>query len=257
MIPANITTLTAITESTVNNPSSIMETTVIDLLSRPLSLISITFLVYWGSGWVQKKSGVSWLSPMLVTIIVLIALLKLTGISFEKYYESGHLIEFWLKPAIVALGLPLFNEMKHIKSQFLTLFLTELAGCIVGIVTVVFIARWLGASPEVVRSLAPKSVSTPIAIEISSQIGGIPALTSAIVVVVGMIGAAAGLKMMQWGHVHGAVSQSLSMGTAAHVMGTNRIGELSDRYGAYATLGLILNGVLTAFLAGPIVDLIL
>lgn len=231
--------------------------TPIDYLSSPMALITITFLIYWGSGWLQKKSGQSWLSPMLITIVALILLLRFTGISYEKYYESGHLIEFWLKPAIVALGLPLYNELKHIRRQFLTLFLTELTGCVVGIISVVLIARWLGASPEVIRSLAPKSVSTPIAIEISRQIGGIPALTSSIVVVVGMIGAALGLKMMSWGHVRHAVSQSLSMGTAAHVMGTNRISVISDRYGAYATLGLILNGVLTAFLAGPLVDILL
>lgn len=234
-----------------------MTATLIDHLSAPLPIITLTFLIYWAAGWLQKRSGISWLSPMLITIATLIILLKTTGISYEKYYESGHLIEFWLKPAIVALGLPLYNELKHIRSQFITLFLTELAGCIIGIISVVLIARWLGASPDVIRSLAPKSVSTPIAIEISRQIGGIPALTSAIVVIVGMIGAAAGLKMMHWDHVRRAVSQSLSMGTAAHVMGTNRISEISDRYGAYATLGLILNGVLTAFLAGPIVELLM
>lgn len=226
-------------------------------ISSPMVLITITFLIYWGATWLQKKSRQSWLSPMLVAIVALICILKGFDISYEKYYESGHLIEFWLKPAIVALGLPLFNELRHIRRQFLTLFLTELAGCVTGIVTVVLIAKWLGASPAVIASLAPKSVSTPIAIEISSHIGGIPALTSAIVVVVGMIGAALGLKMMGWGHVHHAVSQSLSMGTAAHVMGTNRLSEISDRYGAYATLGLILNGVLTAFLAGPLVNLLM
>lgn len=230
---------------------------IIEHLSSPMALITITFLVYWGSGWLQKKSGQTWMSPMLLTIAFLIAFLKITGISFEKYYESGSLIEFWLKPAIVALGLPLFNELKHIRSQFLTLFITEVVGCVVGIITVVLVAKWLGAAPDVIASLAPKSVSTPIAIEISRQIGGIPALTSAIVVVVGMIGSALGLKMMAWGHVNHAVSQSLSMGTAAHVMGTNRISIISDRYGAYATLGLILNGILTAFFAGPLMEMLM
>ena len=82
-------------------------------------------------------------------------------------------------------------------------------------------------------------------------------MTSAIVVLVGMIGAMAGVKTMEWGRIKSPVSKSLSMGTAAHVMGTNRMSEYGDRYGAYATLGLILNGILTAFLAGPIVNLIL
>ncbi len=234
-----------------------MNASLLEFLSTPLSLISITFLIYWGAGWLHKRSGLSWLSPMVITIAVLIGLLKVTGISYEKYYESGHLIEFWLKPAIVALGLPLYNELKHVRSQFFTIFLTELAGCLAGIISVVLIAGWLGATPEIIRSMAPKSVSTPIAIEISRQLGGLPSLTSAIVVVVGMFGAVAGLKMMQWGGVKHPVSQSLSMGTAAHVIGTNRISELSDRYGAYATLGLIINGVLTAFLAGPIVAILL
>ena len=131
---------------------------IIEHLSSPMALITITFLVYWGSGWLQKKSGQTWMSPMLLTIAFLIAFLKITGISFEKYYESGSLIEFWLKPAIVALGLPLFNELKHIRSQFLTLFITEVVGCLVGIITVVLVAKWLGAAPDVIASLAPKSV---------------------------------------------------------------------------------------------------
>ncbi|MDE6342147.1 MAG: LrgB family protein, partial [Muribaculaceae bacterium] len=122
--------------------------TLTERLSQPMVLITITFLIYWAGGWLQKKTRLSWLSPMLITIIAIIALLKLTGISYETYYESGHLIEFWLKPAIVALGLPLYNELKHIRRQFLTIFLTELVGCLAGIVSVVVIAKWLGATPE-------------------------------------------------------------------------------------------------------------
>lgn len=227
------------------------------ILRSELFLITLTFLLFGIFTWVQKKSGIALLNPMIFTIAGLIAFLKITGISYDEYAPSGRMIEFWLKPAIVALALPLYNELKHIKNQFLPLFIAELTGCIVGIVSVVFVARWLGASEEIIRSLAPKSVSTPIAIEISRQIGGIPALTSAIVVIVGMIGAVVGMKMMSWGNVNAPVSKSLSMGTAAHVIGTNRISEYGERYGAYATLGLIINGILTAALAGPITDLML
>lgn len=228
-----------------------------DVIRGELFLITLTFILFWFLTWVQKKTRVTLFNPMIFTIASLIVFLKLTGITFEQYYSSGRMIEFWLKPAIVALALPLYNELKHIKNQFLPLFIAELTGCVVGIVAVVLIAHWMGASEDVIRSLAPKSVSTPIALEISRQIGGIPALTSAIVVVVGMIGAVIGLKMMSWGNVKAPVAKSLSMGTAAHVMGTSRISEYGDRYGAYATLGLIINGILTAFLAGPLVDMLL
>lgn len=228
-----------------------------DLIRHPSVLISVTILLFWGASWLYNRTKAAVLNPMVVTIGLLILFLKLTGLSYDDYYESGRMIEFWLQPAIVALGLPLYNELRHIKKQFMLLFLTELAGCVVGIVSVVLIAKWLGGSADVIRSLAPKSVSTPIAIEISRQLGGIPALTSAIVVVVGMIGAMSGLKFLEFSNIRHPVSLSLSMGTAAHVMGTNRLAEYGDRYGAYATLGLIINGVLTAFLAGPIVNLIL
>ncbi len=228
-----------------------------EIIKNPLSTITLTFVVFGIATALQRRTKSALLNPLVLTIAFLICFLKFMGISFEQYYEGGRMIEFWLKPAIVALALPLYNELKHIRSQFLTLFLTELAGCVIGIVSVVLIASWLGASPDVIRSLAPKSVSTPIAIEIANQIGGIPALTSAIVVIVGMLGAMAGVKTMEWGRIKSPVSKSLSMGTAAHVMGTNRISQYGDRYGAYATLGLILNGIMTAFLAGPIVNLIL
>lgn len=230
---------------------------IMEIISNPLSTITLTFLVFWLGTALQRRTKIMLLNPLVLTIAFLICFLKLTGISFEQYYKGGSIIEFWLKPAIVALALPLYNELKHIRSQFLTLLVTELAGCTVGIISVVLIANWLGASPEVIRSLAPKSVSTPIAIEITRQLGGIPALTSAIVVIVGMIGAMTGVKAMEWGRIKSPVSKSLSMGTAAHVMGTNRMSEFGDRYGAYATLGLIINGVLTAFLAGPIVNMLL
>lgn len=226
------------------------------LIRSELFLVTITFILFWLFSRLQRISGIALLNPMVLTIASLICFLKITGITYEEYSESGHLIEFWLKPAIVALALPLYSELKHIRRQLMPLLIAELAGCIIGIVSVVIIAGLLGAGEDVVRSLAPKSVSTPIALEISRQIGGIPALTSAIVVVVGMLGAVTGLKMMSWGHVKSPVSRSLSMGTAAHVMGTNRISEYGDRYGAYATLGLIINGIFTAFLANPIVELI-
>lgn len=232
-------------------------TTLLQIAQSELFLVTLTFLLFWLFKWLNRRTGLALLNPMILTIGALIAFLRFTGISYDEYSSGGHLIEFWLKPAIVALALPLYNELRHIRSQLMPLLLAELTGCITGIVSVVLIASWLGASDEVIRSLAPKSVSTPIAIEIAGRIGGIPALTSAIVVVVGMIGAAVGLRMMSWGNVTTPVAKSLSIGTAAHVVGTSRISEFGERYGAYATVGLIINGVLTALLAGPIVNLLL
>ncbi|MCM1094480.1 MAG: LrgB family protein [Lachnospiraceae bacterium] len=226
-----------------------------EYLESNIFLIALTFVVYWGAKKLQALSGWVVLNPVLITIAVLIAFLKLTGITYETYYSGGRMIEFWLKPAIVALGVPLYSQFKAIRRQLLPIVLSQLAGCLTGIVSVVMIAKGLGASREVIISLAPKSVTTPIAIEIVSKLDGIPSLTAAIVVCVGLIGAVLGLKVLSYGHINSPIAQCISMGTAAHVIGTTRVAEYGDKYGAYATLGLIINGVLTSILTGPILEL--
>ena len=162
--------------------------------------------------------------------------------------KGGKYIEFWLKPAVVALGVPLYLQFEAIKKQALPILLSQLVGCLVGIVSVVFVASTLGATKEVIISLAPKSVTTPIAMEITAQMGGIPSLTAAVVVITGILGAMLGYKILQLGFVKNPVAQGISMGTAAHAVGTSASLEISARYGAFSSLGLILNGILTSIL---------
>jgi putative effector of murein hydrolase len=134
--------------------------------------------------------------------------------------------------------------------------LAELAGCVIGIVSVVVIAKLLGATQEVVLSLVPKSVTTPIAMEVSSAIGGIPSLTAAVVVCTGIFGGMAGFQMMSLSRVKRPISQGLSMGTAAHAVGTSAAMTRGYRYGAFSSLGLTLNGLFTAILTPLILRLI-
>lgn len=218
-------------------------------LENEYLLLALTFGAFALFKELQKRTGWVILNPVLLTIAVLIFLLKLTGISYETYSEGGELIAFWLKPAVVALGVPLYLQLEMIKKQLLPILLSQLVGCLVGIISVVLIAKGLGASPEVVCSLAPKSVTTPIAMEVSNATGGIPSLTAAVVVMVGLFGAVFGFKVLSFGHVKSPIAQGLSMGTASHAIGTSAAMEVSKKYGAYASLGLTLNGILTALLA--------
>jgi CRP-like cAMP-binding protein len=138
-----------------------------EYLENKFFLLAFTFGVFFLSRVLQKKTGWVVLNPILLTIAVLILFLKFTGISYETYNEGGHLIEFWLKPAVVALGVPLYLQLEMIKKQLLPIVISQLAGCLVGLVAVVVIAKLLGATPEIICSLAPKSVTTPIAMEVS------------------------------------------------------------------------------------------
>jgi len=219
-----------------------------EFLENKYLLLALTFGVFALFRGLQRKTGWVLLNPILLTMIVLIVFLKVTGISYETYQEGGHLIEFWLKPAIVALGVPLYLQLEMIKKQWLPILLSQLVGCLVGLVSVILIAKGLGASPEVICSLAPKSVTTPIAMEVSEATGGIPSLSAAVVILVGLFGAVLGFKVMDFGHIKSPIAQGLSMGTASHAIGTSAAMEVGKKYGAYASLGLTLNGILTALL---------
>ena len=227
-----------------------------EIMSNPIILLAITFGIYYVGRQIQKWTGWVVLNPILITIAALIALLQLTGISYETYEQGGQYIEFWLKPAIVALGVPLYQNLGHIRRQLLPILMSQLVGCLVGLVSVTLIASALGASHEVIVSLAPKSVTTPIAMEVCKTSGGIPSLTAAIVVIVGLFGAIFGFKILEVWHVRNPFSQGISMGTAAHAVGTSRAMEKGETYGAYSSLGLILNGVLTALLTPFVLKLL-
>ena len=227
-----------------------------EILGNNIVLLSLTFTIFFFAKKMQRKTGLTLMNPILITIMSLIIFLKITGIDYETYHKSGELIEFWLKPAIVALGAPLCLLLKSIKKQMTAIILSQLAGCIVGVTSVVIIAQLLGATKEVAISLASKSVTTPIAIEVTKVVGGIPSLTAAVVVCVGLFGAVAGFKILNLLHIKTTSAQGLSIGTASHAVGTSSAMERSREHGAYASLGLIINGLFTSMLTPTILRLL-
>ena len=226
-----------------------------EFLGNKYLLLALTFGVFAMFKALQKRMGWVLLNPILLTIATLILYLKCADISYESYSVGGELIAFWLKPAVVALGVPLYLQLEMIKKQWMPILLSQLVGCLVGVVSVVLIAKGLGATPDVICSLAPKSVTTPIAMEVSNATGGIPSLTAAMVVMVGLLGAVFGFRMLDMGRVKSPIAQGLSMGTASHAIGTSTAMEVSRKYGVYASLGLTLNGILTSILAPMVLRL--
>ena len=208
-------------------------------LENNFFLLAVTFGVFFLSKLLQKKTGIMLLNPILITIAVLIIFLKMAHIEYSTYNEAGHLIEFWLKPAVVALGVPLYLQLETIKKQILPIILSQLAGCVVGVVSVVLIAKLMGASNEIIYSLAPKSVTTPIAMEVAKSLGGI-----------------LGFRMMRLTGVQSPMAQGLSMGAAAHAVGTSAAMDVSRKYGAFASLALTLNGIFTALFTPTLLELL-
>ena len=219
-------------------------------------MLAFTFGVFYAAKIIQRRLGWVLFNPILVAIAVIIVFLLSMDIPYDTYHESAKMIDFWLKPAVVALGVPLYLQLSSIKRQFLPILASQMVGCIAGIVSVVIIAKVLGASDTVLMSLASKSVTTPIAMEVTQVLGGIPSLTAAIVVITGLIGAIIGFKTLSVGHVSNPMALGLSMGAASHAIGTSAAMDRDQFVGAYASLGLTLNGIFTALLTPTVIDLI-
>lgn len=226
-----------------------------EILRQPSILLFLTLAAYALAIIIRKRTGNILFNPVLISTIALIAYLKILNIDYAVYHNAAQFIDFWLKPAVVVLAVPLYQNHRKIFNQWLPVIVSQLAGSITGIVTGMYFAKWLGAGRDVVLSLASKSVTNPIAIEITRSIGGIPAITAATVIIAGLVGQIAGYKMLK-NTVVMPSSVGMSLGTASHAMGIAASLERSRRMAAYAGLGLTLNGVLTALIAPLIIPVL-
>ena len=220
----------------------------IDFLENPLFLLALTFLIYYGAVLLQKRFNSALLNPVLITAILLIIYLLCLNITPARYEEAGKYIDFWLKPSIVALGVPLYLQLSKIKKQLVPL--------LVGIVSVCLLAKAFGLDNELTRSLVPKSVTTPIALEVSRMVQGAQPLTVMAVMITGFFGNIFGLMLLRWFQVKSPMGKGIALGTASHALGIMAAFNLSEKYAVYASLGMIFNGIFTAILAPLVVGLL-
>ena len=187
------------------------------------------------------------LNPLLVAMVVLIPFLLITGISYERYFLGSKILNDLLQPAVVALAFPLYEQLHQIRAR----------GSVVAMVTGTTVALMMGATPQIAASILPKSVTTPIAMAVSSSIGGIPAISAVCVIFVGILGAVFGHTLLNVMRIRTKASRGLSMGTASHALGTARCAELDYQEGAFSSLALVLCGIITSLVAPFLFPLIL
>jgi len=196
-------------------------------------------------------------NPVAITIALIVAVLWLSGMSYERYFAGAQFVHFLLGPATVALAVPLVRQLPRLRRALLPLGTALLAGCVTAIVSAVVVAVLLGATPELAYTLGPKSATSPIAMAVSERLGGIPALTAALVIGTGIFGAVFGTQLFQLLRVRSDAARGFALGLAAHGIGTARAFQVSPEMGAFAGLAMGLNGALTALLAPSIVPLVL
>lgn len=211
--------------------------------------LALTLLAYLGARWLQGKAkGNPLANPVLIAAAPLIALLVSTQTSYADYSHGGWVLLWLLGPATVGLAVPLYLNFAEVKSALLPMIVALLVGSVTAVLSAVLIGYALGADVETIRSLAPKSVTTPIAMGIAKEIGGIPALTAAFVIITGGVGAICGSALFNLVGVTDRRARGFAMGVAAHGMGTARAFQVSLQAGTFSGVAMALNGIATALL---------
>jgi predicted murein hydrolase (TIGR00659 family) len=228
------------------------------LSASPLLGLTLTLCAYVFAQWVYVRCRMSPLAnPVAIAIAIISLVLVASGMSYQRYFAGAQFVHFLLGPATVALAVPLARQVPRLRRSLLPLACALLAGCVTAIVSSVAVALLLHASPQLARTIAPKSATTPIAMAVSEHLGGIPALTAVLVIGTGIFGAVTARFLLNALRVESHAARGLALGVAAHGIGTARAFQVSPEMGAYAGLGMGINGVLTALLAPWLVPLLL
>ncbi len=219
------------------------------LSASPLLGLTLTLLAYQGAFWIYRRTGCHPLAnPVLIAVSVLVSILMLTGTSYETYFAGAQFVLFLLGPATVALAIPLYTQFKRVRAMLWPVVAGLVIGSLTAALSAVAIGRLFGASLPTQLSLAPKSVTTPIAMGIAERIGGIPSLTAVLVIVTGIIGAVAARYIFDALRLRDPAIRGFAIGIASHGIGTARAFQVNEQSGAFAALAMGLNGALTALL---------
>lgn len=227
-----------------------------NLLHSELFILTLVVGVYLSAVWLYRKTKLALLNPLLIAIPVLAVITRLLGISYESFEKGSRIISFMLGPTVVVLGYLLYEQIAHLKENAVSILTSIFVGCITGLFSVIYIARSFGATPALIASLEPKSVTTPIAMSIAEKNGGIPALAAVVVIVVGIFGGLVGPFILEKLGIKSKIARGLALGSAAHGLGTARAMELGTLEGAISGLAIGVMGIMTAILV-PVIEWVL
>jgi len=204
----------------------------------------------------EKFNKHTLLQPIVIAYAIIMSTLIISGKSYEEYFKGVEIIHFFLGPATVALALPLYNNLKHIKSLFIPIVLTLFIAGSFSIVIALGLLYLLDANMATILSMATKSITAPIAIITSEQIGAIPSLAVGFVIITGIIGALLGNFIFKVIKIKHDTSKGFALGLISHGIGTARAVEMGEKAAAFSALAMGLCGVFTAILLPLVIQFI-
>ena len=217
------------------------------LAETPLLGLTVTLAAYLAGVWLYRRARLNPLAnPVLIAVLLLVGLLTVTGTGYSTYFEGAQFVHFMLGPATVALAVPLYKQFHLVRRSAVAILTALVAGSLTAVGSAVAMGKVLGATDSTLMSLAPKSVTTPVAMGIAEKIGGLPSLTAVLVILTGIIGAVGGTFVLNALGVRDWRARGLAAGVASHGIGTARAFDVSHVAGAFASLAMGLNALATA-----------
>lgn len=220
-----------------------------DIYTNPLFGIALSILTYAIGVYLNKKTKSPLVNPLLVSMALIIIILQVFHIPYEDYNEGGKIITMMVAPATAALGYSIYNQITTLKKYFIPIFAGCFMGSLASVGSVFFLCKLFTMENAITSSLIPKSVTTAIAMEISEQLGGIPAITVPIVIITGVLGAVFSPLLIKIFHIDHEVAQGVAIGSCSHAVGTSKALELGEIQGAMSGISIGVSGIITVILA--------
>ena len=220
------------------------------LSTDPLLWLTLTLATYGIGDTLFKASGQKpYVNPVLIAVAFLAVLLQLTGTSYNTYFEGAKFVHFMLGPATVALAIPLYSNLSHIKQAALPMAAALVTGSLSAMLSAVGIAFAFGLDAEILLALIPKSATAPVALGVSEAIGGSPSMTAVFVITTGITGAIIATPLLNLLGITDWRARGFAVGVASHGIGTARAFQVNETAGAFSGIGMGLNALLTALIA--------
>ncbi len=219
-----------------------------EILSSTPAMLLLVIGSYFIGTLLYRRLHSAWVHPVAVGMVLTLSVLLLLDIDYATFQEGTAFLDFLLGPTVVALGYLLYEQMEHLRGREIAIFAATLAGGIVGVASVIGLGIVFQLDEALIASLQPKSATMPIALPLSEQLGGLPAITAIVVFLTGLTGSLIGPWVLEKCGIRNPIARGLALGSASHGIGTSRAIELGALEGAVSGLAIGLTGVTLSLL---------
>ena len=219
------------------------------VFASPFFGITLSIAAYSIGCWINRKTKLALLNPLLISYLIIIPLLLVTGIPLEWYDNGGDIINMFLSPATAVHAITIYRQRDLLKKHILSVTAGSLAGSLSSILIVLALSELFGLSDEITMSLIPKSITTPMAIAVSQSLGGIESLTVLSVIITGITGSIIGPVLIKAFRIRNEIASGMAFGSASHAVGTSKAIELGEVQGALSSIALVMSGIITVILS--------